>query len=303
LARKKKRKSSSKKKKKATTKTRRKKAPEAPPAQTAESQQQAEEPSESATLGAAEDGGPGDGPAIDLDADLDSEPDGVDLDAVDAVERLIAETLATPGVAEAEPERPADPVRDLDAEVLAKAEVPVGDQAAAEAAVRAKIDLGPVSSPEVRDRLLAQALAHAEHKDARYRVPFSEVKAAARWKISVATLLFLIAGLVVLVPPQWARPAPPAQLGQAERALGLRSALLLQAQQVEAFRVRTARLPTTLDEVMVTLPGIRYVRSGSRAYQLILYEADGNAIVYDSANPAAAFQSLVTGWVFREAQP
>jgi hypothetical protein len=254
----------------------------------------------------------GDDPLV-FDLDADEEP-------TDAVERLIAETLAT--AEEDVPTAPDESVIDLDAgldddapalPVVAPASPAVeggGDrpttvggpssvdecEATAEAAIRALIDLGPVSSPEVRDRLLAEALAHAEHKDARYRVPFAEAPAAARWKALLALLIVLVAGAITAVPPGWARPEPPAQLEPAERTRNLRIALLLQSQQVEAFRVRAQRLPTSLGELPRTLPGVRYVRSGSRAYQLIAYEADGNAIVYDSASPTPPFSELATAW-------
>ena len=250
-------------------------------------------------------------PVIDLDADMEEG---------DAVERLIAEALAKEP-RQADAREVGEPVIDLDAEEeeeaaarsspppgFAAAEAPplvepptleasAGHELATETdAARPLIDLGPVSSPEVRDRLLAEALAHAEHQDARYRVPFSGGAAVGRWKALAGIVILLVAGLVALAPPEWARPERPAQLAPADRARNLRMALLFQAQQIEAFRVRAQRLPTTLDEVTETLPGVRYVRSGSRAYQLIAYEADGNAIVYDSTDPAPAFAELATSW-------
>ena len=79
--------------------------------------------------------------------------------------------------------------------------------------------------------------------------------------------------------------------------------LLLQAQQVEAFRVRSQRLPNSLEELPATLPGVRYARSGNRAYQLIAYERDGNAIVYDSANPAPSFRVFMSVWTVVEEAP
>jgi len=68
------------------------------------------------------------------------------------------------------------------------------------------IDLGDISSPEVRDRLLAQALAHAEMQDARYRVPFSDPRRAGRWKGAAAAVLFLVAGVFALAPPHGCVP-------------------------------------------------------------------------------------------------
>jgi hypothetical protein len=294
---------------------------------------------ESADAAVDEMGADYEAPVIDLDAD-DIPVIDLDVDEApdDALEKLIAETLATAGVDDDAPE-PDEPVIDLDASLDADigdageaatpdaeaapnepvegsprataeaatdqpviAERSAGgapqDAEAAEAAIRALIDLGPTSSPEVRDRLLAETLAHAEHHDARYRVPFSQAPTAGRWKALLALVVVLVAGAVATVPPRWARPDPPAQLGPAERASNLRLALLLQAQQVEAFRVRVQRLPASLDEVTQTLPGVRYVRSGSRAYQLIAYEANGNAIVYDSTSPTPPFGTLAPNWAF-----
>jgi hypothetical protein len=154
------------------------------------------------------------------------------------------------------------------------------------------IDLGPEITPELRDRLLAQALAHAELQDARYRVPYADLRPAGRWKALVAAGLVLVAGIFAAAPPSWVRPDPPAQLDAAARARALRRALLLQSQQVDAYRVRYQQLPESLDELPQRIPGLRYLRSGNRAYQIIAYEQDGNAIVYDSSSPSPEFGRL-----------
>lgn len=143
---------------------------------------------------------------------------------------------------------------------------------------------------------MAEALAHAEHKEARYRVPFADPGGAGRWKGLAASVVFVLAGAVAVAPPAWVRPEPPAELDAGARARGIRMALLLQAQQVEAFRVRAQRLPSTLEELPSALPGVRYARSGNRAYQLVAYDLDGEAIVYDSANPSPPFRILMAAW-------
>jgi hypothetical protein len=158
------------------------------------------------------------------------------------------------------------------------------------------IDLGPVSTPELRDRLLAQALAHSELQDARYRVPLAGARSRGRWKGALASLLVLVAAVTMVVPPAWVRPAPPAQLDAVGHILSIRTALLLQAQQVDAYRVRFQRIPDSLEELPDRLPGVRFVKSGNRAYQLIGYGPDGNSIIYDSTSPDPDFEQLSTGF-------
>ena len=262
-------------------------------------------------------------PFTDLDA---GEPVIVDLDeggeADDLVAALIAETVATAPPPD-EPDEPEPPLIDLDADVEAERAVEeaaadvsdaVAESAAAqpapgraertaEEAIRLLADLGSVSSPAIRDRLLAEALAHAEHKDASYRVPFADAPTAGRWKALAAFVVLLLAALVALAPPGWARPDTPPQLATSERAHGLRLALLLQAEQIEAFRVREQRLPETLADVGEALPGLRYVLSGTRAYQLIAYLPDGTAVVYDSARPMPGFEAVEPAWRPEEGSP
>lgn len=274
--------------------------------------------------------------AIDLDADLDDA--GLAPLSPGTVERLIAEALGAPGGAP--PTELGDddvPVIDLDGgedAPVARPPVPAAEtplaadgvaRSARAAAAPSRTSApgprgvlaptrppaappdasgpGTISSPEVRDRLLAEALAHAEHKDARYRVPYSDPTGPNRWKALLVVVLLALAGAAAAAPPRWIRPEPPASLGRAEELRGLRVALLLQADQVEAFRLRTQRLPTALDEVPGQLPGIRYVRSGNRVYQLVAYGADGSAVVYDSAAPTPPFRALTPPWQAERPEP
>ena len=149
-----------------------------------------------------------------------------------------------------------------------------------------------VSTPEARARLLAEALAHAEHKEARYRVPLADTRRAARWKSAAAAAMLLLAGIVAIAPPALVRPELPAGLGDEALEHGIRMALLLQAQQVEAYRVRTQQLPGSLDDLPMRLAGLRYTRSG-RSYQLVGFTPGGDAIVYDAADPAPSFRMLL----------
>lgn len=157
------------------------------------------------------------------------------------------------------------------------------------------LDLGPTSTPEARARLLAEALAHADMQEARYRVP-TESRRLGRIKGGIALAIFLLAGILVLAPPRFVSPEAPVGVADADRVSGVITALLLQAEQVDAFRVRERRLPLSLDELGVAVPGVRYVRSSNRLYQLIAYAPTGRAVVYDSAAPAPAFGEAEVAW-------
>lgn len=257
--------------------------------------------------------------------DDDDEVAVVDLDddgSVEAVDRLIAKAVVGAPPAEVEEDEPEAPLIDLDADEpatpararptgtpsTASVEAARLAAAAARGAVEESdvptfyLDEGGMSTPEARARLLAEALAHAEHKEATYRVPLG-TGAVRRWKGAVAAVVFVLAGWVAVAPPNWVRPTPPAELTPAARARAVRTALYLQAQQVEAFRVRTQSLPASLEELPSRVPGIGYARAGNRAYQLIGYGAGGEAIIYDSVDPAPPFRALMSGWLASEGAP
>jgi type II secretory pathway pseudopilin PulG len=119
-------------------------------------------------------------------------------------------------------------------------------------------NLRDVSDPEERDRLLAAALAYAEMQEARYRVS-ADTGAGRRLKGSLATVLFLLALLILARPPTLLVPAALPVASEAEQLRGARIALLLQAQQIEAFRSRENRLPESLAELDNPLPDVRVV--------------------------------------------
>jgi hypothetical protein len=148
-----------------------------------------------------------------------------------------------------------------------------------------------VSRPEDRERLLAEALAHAEALEEQYRVVPADPPHAARWKGALAVVTFGIALLTAVFPPAWLAGPPAAIPTPGDRDRGLRTAVFLQAQQVEAFRVREGRLPLTLAELPARLPGLTLVRSNNRVYQIRGRRADGTLVIYDSARPSPAFEA------------
>jgi hypothetical protein len=158
------------------------------------------------------------------------------------------------------------------------------------------VQLGAEISDEDRDRLIAAAMAQVEMQEAIYRVSTTPRRGVGG-KAAVAFTLLFLALLVGVWPPGIMVPDPPAQLTQRDVLTGLRVTLLLQAQQIEAFRVTEDRLPTSLEEAGAPFDGIRYVRSGNRVYQLVAYAPDGEPVIFDSAAPAPAFEALVRIWL------
>lgn len=159
------------------------------------------------------------------------------------------------------------------------------------------LDLGEATTPEDRDRLLAAALAHVEMQDAVYRVTGAKDRQSSRWKGAAAALLFVIAMTLAIQPPAWVTPGAPASLSATDRLEGVRLTLLLQVQQIEAYRAREGRLPDSLSEVAITLPDVRFVRSNNRVYQLVAYAPNGEPVLYDSAAPATWFRDLTARWI------
>lgn len=158
------------------------------------------------------------------------------------------------------------------------------------------IELGETVPQEERDRLLAAALSHVHMQEAIYRVP-TESGTSRRWKGLIASFVLVAAVFVAGLPPAFLVPEAPTTLSVEERMRGLRVSLLVQAEQIEAFRVRENRLPDSLSEVRSALPGIRFVKSNDRLYQLVAYMPDGEPVVYDSAFPDAVFADVAGSWV------
>jgi hypothetical protein len=158
------------------------------------------------------------------------------------------------------------------------------------------LDLGEVSDPDERDRLLASTMAHADMQEARYRVT-TDTGSAGRGKGTIASLIFVFAMVALARPPGLLVPDPPATLSAEDALYGVHVTLLLQAQQIEAYRTRQDGLPASLADIEGQLPGVRYIRSSSRLYQLVAYSADGEAIVYDSADPDPEFAAAGRVWV------
>jgi hypothetical protein len=217
-------------------------------------------------------------------------------DAAYADESL--ETTAADAAAEGAPTRPHRPNPDVPTLTPAAlaALTAIHRESVARQPGELVLDLGEATTEEERSRILAAALAHAEMQEAIYRVP-SESGTRHRWKGTIASSLFLIATLVFVLPPPAILPDPPPRLLPADHVHGVHVALLLQAEQIEAFRTREGRLPDSLDEVPTAIADVRYVKSNNRLYQLVAHTPQGQTIVYDSASPAPEFEPVRATWL------
>ncbi len=154
-----------------------------------------------------------------------------------------------------------------------------------------------ISRPEDRDRILAEALAHAEQLDERHRIHFPVDPRRGRWKTPVAMGILVVAALIAAFPPRWVSGPPLPVPAPAQLDRGLRIALYLQARQVEEFRAREGRLPRSLDEVAARFDDLLFVRSGSRVFQLVGHRPDGTPQVFDSARPTPGLDRRMASWL------
>lgn len=159
-----------------------------------------------------------------------------------------------------------------------------------------------ISRVEDRERLLAEALAHAEAQEAHYRVLPADEPLRGRWKTPLALVILALAAWVAVAPPRWIAGADAPRPTAGDRDRGLRAAIWMQARQVEVFRLREGRLPEHLSEVPAQMPGLTLVRSNNRVYQIRGRMRDGGLVVFDSAQPSPAFQAAAP-WLAPRGSP
>jgi hypothetical protein len=148
-----------------------------------------------------------------------------------------------------------------------------------------------ISRVEDRERILAEAMAHAEAQEAQYKVIPADEPVHGRWKAPLALAVFAVAAWIALDPPRWIAGTEAPRPTAAERDRGLHAAIWMQAHQVEVFRLREGRLPEHLSELPAQMPGLTLIRSNNRVYQIRGRRANGEILVFDSAKPAPAFEA------------
>lgn len=158
------------------------------------------------------------------------------------------------------------------------------------------VPLIDLSATADREEILADALAHAVTQEAHFRQPLAEPKRTGVWKAPVAMIVFTLSAYLLAFPPQWISGAALPTISESARADGTKAALFIQAQQIEAFRVRRGRLPGSLEELEGALPGIRFVRSNSRVFQLVATDVGRPSVIYDSTRPIDEFAGAAAAW-------
>lgn len=158
-----------------------------------------------------------------------------------------------------------------------------------------------ISRPEDRQRLLAEAMAHADAQEAQYRLGPPAEPGRGQWKTPVALAIFTLAALIGIFPSHWLAGPPPLPIADSDLDHGLWAIMYIQAQQVNVFRMRTGRIPDSLDELPVRFPGLRLVKSNNRVFQILALGPGGEVMVFDSGHPSPAFAAAVSGWDSGEA--
>ncbi len=148
---------------------------------------------------------------------------------------------------------------------------------------------GPTST-EARGQEAADAVAavmkHAAERDAAAREK-SRPKTPSRWALPVGINLAVLALYLLVFTPQWVTVDPIPAPDPVTRAQDLRLAMYIQAKQIEAYRIENGRLPATLADAGVVVPGVDYVPQGTT--YLLIATAGETVLRYESSQSADDF--------------
>lgn len=104
----------------------------------------------------------------------------------------------------------------------------------------------------------------------------------------VYALALVLCGYVWIGSPSWLTVQGPPPPSPAEQEDALRLTIYVQAQQIESFRSREGRIPSSLEEVGARLSGVHYQRTGPTHYRLTGVN-DEVTLVYDSSDSLRDF--------------
>ncbi len=140
---------------------------------------------------------------------------------------------------------------------------------------------------------VAAVLKHAADRDEAARGRTAPKK-QPRWMLPLGINLAVFAVYLLIAPPDFVVMNPVEGPDEASQVESLQTAMWLQAQQINQYRIETGRLPDTLEDLPrePVAGSIEYVREGT-GYRLVAVVADA-AIVYDSQETDGSFQATVS---------
>ena len=129
------------------------------------------------------------------------------------------------------------------------------------------LDRKSLSDDKERMRVVEAVLRDQARREVLRDIAYRRPSASLRTRV-VAGVLGLVALAAWTLPLPVFQPDIPFPLPPAEEEGALRIATYIQAQQVEAFRLSSGRLPDQLRETGEALPGITYEKLDARTYTL-----------------------------------
>jgi hypothetical protein len=124
-----------------------------------------------------------------------------------------------------------------------------------------------LSDDKERNRILEEVLRDQARREVLRDIAYRRPTASLGTRVTALVLALAALGFWLLPMPSL-RPTIAFPLAATAEEAGLRLAAYVQAQQVEAFRSTTGRLPDLLRETGEPLPGLEYRRLDARTYQL-----------------------------------
>lgn len=142
---------------------------------------------------------------------------------------------------------------------------------------------------EMRDAINQVMQKVADDRQAQTAEKIAELqRAKKKRRRSILLLVLAFAGLVVLVivmTPVWRNPFPAPTGAAAER--DARAAIVFASKVIDTYRATRGRLPISLEEAGVALPGISYALRAD-GYELVAV-VEGRPLTYNSTEDREAF--------------
>jgi competence protein ComGC len=147
---------------------------------------------------------------------------------------------------------------------------------------------------------VAAVLKHAAEREKRAHRT-TPPKKQPKWMLPLGIQLAVLAVYLLISPPGWITLHPIQGPDPAVQEQGLRVAMYMQSQQIEAYRQANGRLPASLADLPGTpQSGVEYERQGTDEYRLRGQNGSA-ALIYDSAQPAKDFLGTAAAALLRTA--